>query len=116
MNNNDAIFGGNLTCRANIIAYASDIRLKENVERIPEALDKLCSLRGITFDWKQEAFDEGFTTQTRYNDVDTLHVITRNPPRLIGSLAASKGVHAVGNQYARFLKLAVEYIRKSKGH
>jgi hypothetical protein len=37
-------------------ANSSDIRLKENVKTIDNALDKILQLRGVTFDWK-----EGYT-------------------------------------------------------
>lgn len=40
---------GGFVCTGNITAY-SDIRLKENIELIPDALAKACSLRGVTFD------------------------------------------------------------------
>ena len=52
--NNDWQFRGNVT------AYASDERLKENIETIPDALDKVCNLRGVTFDWKDDCEDKGF--------------------------------------------------------
>ena len=52
--NNDWQFRGNVT------AYASDERLKENIETIPNALDKVCKLRGVTFDWKDDCEDKGF--------------------------------------------------------
>jgi hypothetical protein len=35
-------------------ANSSDIRLKENVKTIDNALDKIMQLRGVTFDWKDE--------------------------------------------------------------
>jgi len=40
---------GDLTATGNVTAY-SDERLKENVQVIPEALDKVKSLSGYTFD------------------------------------------------------------------
>ena len=33
---------------------SSDIRLKENIQVVPDALDKVESLRGVTFDWKRD--------------------------------------------------------------
>ena len=39
---------GNLTASGNVTAY-SDIRLKKDIERIPNALDKVLNLRGVTF-------------------------------------------------------------------
>ena len=32
---------------------SSDRRLKENIERVPNALDKIEALNGVTFDWKK---------------------------------------------------------------
>jgi hypothetical protein len=40
---------GNLTVASNVTAY-SDITLKDNIEVIPNALDKVCSVRGVTYD------------------------------------------------------------------
>ena len=39
--------------------YSSDERLKDNVEEIPNALDKVESIRGVHFDWndKQEVYE-----------------------------------------------------------
>jgi hypothetical protein len=45
----------------NVIAYASDKRLKENVINIDNALQKVMKLNGVTFDWKKEVKDLGFT-------------------------------------------------------
>jgi len=33
---------------------SSDINLKENIKLVPDALDKIESLRGVTFDWKRD--------------------------------------------------------------
>ena len=45
-----------LVCSSNITAYGStsDIRLKENIEVIPEAMDKIRKLDGITFNYKKD--------------------------------------------------------------
>jgi hypothetical protein len=40
--------GGNVTATGNVTAY-SDIRLKKDIELIPNALDKVLSLRGVTY-------------------------------------------------------------------
>ena len=46
---------GAIICNGNITAFGntSDIRLKENVEVIPDALNKLQQLKGITFNYKK---------------------------------------------------------------
>tara|TARA_B100000073_G_scaffold133041_1_gene109007 strand:+ start:280 stop:636 length:357 start_codon:yes stop_codon:yes gene_type:complete len=39
---------GSITATGNVTAY-SDVKLKENIEIIDDALDKVSSLRGVTF-------------------------------------------------------------------
>ena len=50
----------NMRSYYNIIAYASDQRLKENIVNIPNALEKVQQLNGVTFDWKEMVKDLGF--------------------------------------------------------
>ena len=47
---------GDFICVGNITAYGSlsDEKLKENIEIIPDALDKVCQLKGVTFDYKKD--------------------------------------------------------------
>ena len=44
----------------NIIAYASDRRLKENIVNLDNAVSKVLKLNGVTFDWKDMVKDLGF--------------------------------------------------------
>ena len=48
--------GGDLIVVGNVTAYGStsDIRLKENIETIPDALEKVKKLDGVTFDYKKD--------------------------------------------------------------
>ena len=50
----------NLRSYYDIIAYASDGRLKENFRPLDNALDKVCSLTGTVFDWKDMVRELGF--------------------------------------------------------
>jgi hypothetical protein len=42
----------NLTSDGTLTTATSDIRLKKNIEAIPDALEKVMSMRGITYNWK----------------------------------------------------------------
>ena len=42
----------NLTSDGTLTTATSDIRLKKNIETIPEALEKVMSMRGVTYNWK----------------------------------------------------------------
>jgi len=59
-------FNKSLDTKGNVTAYASDERLKENIERIPDALKKLSKLNGVTFDWKKNCEDLGFSPSMRH--------------------------------------------------
>jgi hypothetical protein len=48
LENNDATFGGNITAIYNVTAY-SDVRLKQDIETINNAMDKVQQIRGVTF-------------------------------------------------------------------
>mgnify|MGYP003121114244 CR=1 FL=1 len=53
LSNNGNNLSGSFTASGNITAY-SDERLKSNVEKIPNALDKVLNVRGVTFDMNSE--------------------------------------------------------------
>ena len=50
-----------------ITAYSSDSRLKDNVNVITNALEKIRQLRGVSFDWNNKAADLGFTPENRHD-------------------------------------------------
>lgn len=45
---------GNVYARSTLLA-SSDARLKKNVEVLPSALDKIAAIRGVSFEWTDEA-------------------------------------------------------------
>jgi hypothetical protein len=57
----------NMRSTADIIAYASDKRLKENITNIPNALDKIKQINGVYFDWKDETKELGFEPSQKHN-------------------------------------------------
>lgn len=61
--------GGALTATGDITAFSSDERLKENIVNIPNALDKILSLNGVTYDWNDKALAFGFVSEKRRHDV-----------------------------------------------
>lgn len=63
---------GNYLATGNISAYSSDKRLKTNIVNIPKALNKVMSLNGVTFDWKEEVQDLGFEPDRMHNEVGVL--------------------------------------------
>jgi hypothetical protein len=72
LTNNNVIWGGDVAATYNVIAYASDKRLKENIVEIPNAIDKIKKIRGVTFDWNDKADELGFKPITKYNDLGVI--------------------------------------------
>lgn len=72
LTNNNVSWGGDVTAAYNVIAYASDQRLKENIFEITNAIDKIKQIRGVTFDWNDKADELGFKPKTKYNDLGVI--------------------------------------------
>jgi hypothetical protein len=58
--------GGNATLKGSLTENASDERLKENITLIPNALDKVGQLRGVTFDWVDDIEEKGLVPSARH--------------------------------------------------
>lgn len=56
LSNNGNNLAGNFTATGNVTAF-SDERLKENVQTIEGALDKVAQMRGVTYNYKSELND-----------------------------------------------------------
>jgi hypothetical protein len=53
LNSNDSTFGGSIWAAGNITAY-SDVKLKENIQTIDSALEKVLKLRGVYYTLKRD--------------------------------------------------------------
>ena len=58
---------GNMYAAGAITAYSSDVRLKENIVVIDNAISKVKQLRGVYFDWKPIVDSLGFTPTDRHD-------------------------------------------------
>jgi hypothetical protein len=67
-----AAFSGAVTAGGDITAYSSDRRLKDNITLIPNALEKVMSIRGVTFDWNDTSFYAGFRPKIKHNDAGVI--------------------------------------------
>lgn len=80
-----AALGTNIWTSGNVIAY-SDIRVKTNIEVIPNALDKIDQLGGYTFDRTDIAYDEDGepTVPIRQTGVIAQEVLEVLPEAVVG--------------------------------
>jgi len=49
---------GTISCTGDVVAYASDGRLKENIKPIENALDKINKINGVYYDWVENITEE----------------------------------------------------------
>jgi hypothetical protein len=86
----------------NVVNQASDIRLKENINTIENALDKVMNLRGVTYNWK-DRFNGG--------DAVRLGFIAQEVQEVIPDLVTNNGEY-LGVQYKDVPALLVEAIKE----
>jgi hypothetical protein len=105
-----AALGTNIWTSGNVTAY-SDIRVKENIELIPNALDKVCTLNGYTFDRTDVTFDEHGVAETpvRQTGVIAQEVLEVLPEAVIGD---EEGHYSVA--YGNMVGLLIESIKELK--
>lgn len=105
-----AAMGTNIWTSGNVTAY-SDIRVKTNIEQIPDALDKVCQLSGYTFDRTDVSFDDEGTPDRpiRQTGVIAQEVLEVLPEAVTGD---EKGHYSVA--YGNMVGLLIEAIKDLK--
>lgn len=106
---------GEIRATNNITAYySSDKRLKENVRRVDNALDKVDSINGVYFDWTDEYIknnggEDGYFV--RKNDVG---VIAQEIEEILPEAVATRedGFKAV--RYEKIIAVLIEAIKELK--
>ena len=116
-------FNGALSVGGDIIAYASDKRLKTNIELIESPLEKINKLSGFTYDWSKEKCEiAGFTPsdekQIGVFAQDVQEVIpeaVKNAPFDRDDNGESKsGENYLTVQYEKIIPLLIECIKEQQ--
>jgi hypothetical protein len=105
-----AAIGNGIWSRGNIIAY-SDIAVKRNLEVIPNALEKLCSLNGYTYertDYEKDVEDANAPDILRQAGV-VAQEVEKVLPEVVSGEEGNKAV-AYGNMVA----LTIEAIKEQQ--
>ena len=100
-----------LTINGNIIAFASDDRLKTNKVEITNALDKVVSLSGFTYNFNETAAELGFNTDITYVGVSAQEV-QKVLPEAVSPAPADEKYMTV--QYEKIVPLLIEAIKELK--
>jgi hypothetical protein len=86
--------------------YSSDIRLKENIQPIQNALEKVESISGNTYDWK-EGFDE--IHSHKGNDIG---VIAQEIEEILPQIVTNRDNGYKAVQYEKIVPLLIEAIKE----
>ncbi len=68
----DLVANISVSSNGDIIAYASDERLKENLEIIESPVEKVKMIKGVTFTWNDEAIKKGLPVNKEQREVGVL--------------------------------------------
>lgn len=94
---------GNMTAAGNVTAY-SDIRLKENIEVIPNALEKVKQIRGVTF------------TRNDQDDKEARHtgVIAQEVEKVLPEVISEDNLGIKNVAYGNMVGLLIEAVKELK--
>ena len=115
--------GGEITATNNITAYASDKRLKENIIKIDNPIDRVMQLHGVHYDWKPNTIELGFLPSQK-NDTGVLAQDVQNVlPNAVkiapfdndGNGNSKSGQNYLTVQYEKIVPLLIEAIKELKG-
>jgi len=101
--------GTNLSCGGDITAFASDIRLKTNIEPIQNALDKVLSLNGFTYNFNEIGEGLGFDTSLRHAGVSAQEVQAVLPEVVATAPISDKYITV---KYEKLVPLLIESIKE----
>jgi hypothetical protein len=116
--------GGNITATGNIVAYASDRRLKTNITPISNALDKLMRINGVEFDWVDNIVDIGFQPQTMHETgviAQEIQAVVPDAVRIAPFNNMATDISGIDNEYLtvdkeKIIPLLIEAIKEQQTH
>ena len=123
----DKFFFGEITdlqSAGNVTAYASDERLKKDFAKLENALEKVCSLEGVTYQWdKEKCEDVGFKAEwdkteigLRAQQVEKVfpEVVTQAPFDVDEDGKSKSGDDYLTMYYERLTPVLVEAIKEQQ--
>jgi type VI protein secretion system component Hcp len=99
---------GNI-CASGAIGACSDVRFKDNIEDITGALDKVTSLRGVSFTWKQDEYPA-----QRFADGRQVGLIAQEVLEVTPEVVLKDGDGYYSVDYGKLTPLLVEAVKELK--
>ena len=92
----------------------SDIRYKKNIETIDNALDKVQSLKGVTFDWDNDAFPEKENSKKREFTERATGVIAQDVEKVLPEAVRENEDGFKNVAYGNMVGLLIEAIKEQQ--
>jgi hypothetical protein len=105
----DAMIDGDLTITGSCSGCASDINLKQNIQPLVNALDKISHLRGVSYDWQEDV------REAQYYPGSQIGVLGQDVEAIFPELV---GTDSRGYKFVRYQKLVaplIEAVKELKG-
>jgi trimeric autotransporter adhesin len=126
LTNNNVTMGGTVNAIGDIVAYASDERLKTKVDSIENALDKVCSLTAFKYIYNETAHKNGLTSDVVHVGLSAQEVqkvlpeVVKPAPFDVeiveggGVTKSRSGENYLTIQYERIVSLLVEALKEER--
>ena len=99
---------GSITATGDITAYySSDKRFKNNIQLIPDALDKVRKLNGVTWDWNENVDDV-------MKQAPSTGLIAQEVQEVLPQVVKEREDGHLGLDYAKMMGLLVEAIKEQQ--
>ena len=106
---------GEVRATGNITAYySSDIALKENLNPISDALDKVMSITGYNFDWKDSHIEERGGEDGYFVRKKDVGIVAQEIEKILPEAVADRVDGTKGVKYEQIIPLLVEAIKDLK--
>lgn len=101
---------GNFAVIGEVVAYASDQRLKNDINVIENALEKINQISGVTFVWNNVAEPWGFKTDNKKDIGVIAQEVQKVLPEVVKPAPFDQGEHGISKSGENFLTVQYEKI------
>tara|TARA_B100000287_G_scaffold417796_1_gene453970 strand:- start:673 stop:3243 length:2571 start_codon:yes stop_codon:yes gene_type:complete len=111
----DTVTFGEVRSTGNVTAYySSDIALKENLNPIDNALNKVMSLSGYNFDWKDSHIEERGGIDNLFMRKSDVGIVAQEVQKVLPEAVGKREDGTLGVRYELLVPLLVESIKELK--
>jgi hypothetical protein len=104
---------GRIDASNDIVAFStSDKKLKKKIKNIPNALEKISQINGVTFEWKKT--DEKMKKEVHSNEGHDVGVIAQEVEKVLPEVVITRDNGYKAVKYEKIIPLLVESIKELK--